>query len=542
SIADLTGIRDHREALARTRSALLEGTEIVVQAALEQGRWFGRPDVLIRIDRPSRNLGAWSYEAADAKLARETRGGTILQLGLYCEMLEAFQGLAPDRFHVVTPGEDAVEGTEARPIVRTYRVADYAAYFRLLKARLEGAVAGGHRELEAATYPEPVDHCDICPWIHGCADRRRADDHLSLVAGISRVQRRELQSRQIATMADLAAMAHPLPFKPRRGAVATYERVRDQARLQVRSRQEGRIVFEIIPPPEVPLLSTGKPAEPVGLARLPEPSPGDVFLDLEGDPLAGSLVADQGQLGAMNAGAGGREYLFGLVTVDLTGQMVYQPWWADSPSAERLAFEAVVDLIMARWSVDPAMHVYHYAPYEPSAFKRLMGRYATREREIDRLLRGRRFVDLYAVVRRGVRAGVERYSIKNMEPLYAFTREVALADANRALRVMEQALEMDQLDLATPEVRSVIAGYNRDDCVSTLRLRNWLEARRTELIARGTSISRPPLEPGEESEELDERAKRVEGLRARLLDGVPDEPGVRSPDDHARYLLAYLLD
>ena len=103
------------------------------------------------------------------------------------------------------------------------------------------------------------------------------------------------------------------------------------------------------------------------------------------------------------------------------------------------------------------------------------------------------------MVRRGVRAGVERYSIKNMEPLYAFTREVALADANRALRVMEQALEMDQLDLATPEVRSVIAGYNRDDCVSTLRLRNWLEARRTELIARGTSISRPPLEPGEES-------------------------------------------
>ena len=92
-----------------------------MQAALEHGRWFGRPDVLIRIDRPSRNLGAWSYEAADAKLARETRGGTILQLGLYCEMLEALQGLAPDKFHVVTPGEDAVDGTEARPIVRTYR-------------------------------------------------------------------------------------------------------------------------------------------------------------------------------------------------------------------------------------------------------------------------------------------------------------------------------------------------------------------------------------------------------------------------------------
>ena len=89
------------------------------------------------------------------------------------------------------------------------------------------------------------------------------------------------------------------------------------------------------------------------------------------------------------------------------------------------------------------MHVYHYAPYEPSAFKRLMGRYATREDELDRLLRGGRFVDLYGVVRQGLRAGVERYSIKNLEPLYGFARAVPLPDASRALRVMEQALESE---------------------------------------------------------------------------------------------------
>ena len=47
---------------------------------------YGRPDVLLRTNVPSA-FGAWAYEVADTKLARETRGGTILQLGLYCEML-----------------------------------------------------------------------------------------------------------------------------------------------------------------------------------------------------------------------------------------------------------------------------------------------------------------------------------------------------------------------------------------------------------------------------------------------------------------------
>ena len=40
------------------------------------------------------------------------------------------------------------------------------------------------------------------------------------------------------------------------------------------------------------------------------------------------------------------------------------------------------------------MHVYHYAQYEITALKRLMGRYGTREDELDDLLRRGVFVDL----------------------------------------------------------------------------------------------------------------------------------------------------
>ena len=111
------------------------------------------------------------------------------------------------------------------------------------------------------------------------------------------------------------------------------------------------------------------------------------------------------------------------------------------------------------------MHVYHYAPYEPSAFKRLMGRYATREQELDKLIRAGRFVDLYGVVRQGLRAGIERYSIKNLEALYGFERAVPLADANRSLLVMEQALELKCPNTVPLEIRNQVEGYNKDDCV-----------------------------------------------------------------------------
>ena len=68
--------------IERTINAMRSGTGAITQADLQNGRWRGRADVLLRVDRPS-NLGNWSYEVVDTKLARETIGGTILQLCLY---------------------------------------------------------------------------------------------------------------------------------------------------------------------------------------------------------------------------------------------------------------------------------------------------------------------------------------------------------------------------------------------------------------------------------------------------------------------------
>ena len=76
------------------------------------------------------------------------------------------------------------------------------------------------------------------------------------------------------------------------------------------------------------------------------------------------------------------------------GAESYVADWALSREDEKAAFERFVDFVIVRLKTHPALHIYHYAPYEPAALKRLMGRYATREDEIDRMLRAGVFVDL----------------------------------------------------------------------------------------------------------------------------------------------------
>jgi predicted RecB family nuclease len=506
-------------AFERTVAQMRAGADIIVQATLIAGRWLGRADVLLRVERAS-DLGAWSYEALDTKLAQETKAGAVLQLCLYSDLLREIQGVLPERMYVVP----RKPGFPLEP----YRVDDYLAYYRLVRRRLEAAVdaetAAGDGAAPA-TYPEPVPHCDVCRWWPRCDQQRRADDHLCFVAGISRLQTRELKDHEIATLSRLAQEPLPIAWKPARGAREGYGRVREQARIQSDGRARERILHELLP------IEPGR-----GLALLPAPSPGDVFLDLEADP-----YVDEG----------GLEYLFGWVTADAApegslalevGPPVYGARWALDRAAERSGFEAAVDAIMRQWAADPNMHVYHYGAYEPGALKRLMGRYASREAEIDRLLRGGRIVDLHAIVKQTLRASVEEYSIKNLEPLYGFERTQPLEAARGALRLIERSLELGYAVDPRSDDGRIVEAYNRDDCLSARALREWLERLRAQEIARGAEIPRPGQVPGDPNEKVGERERMARELAERLLAGVPEDRRQRSEEQHARWLLAHMLD
>lgn len=503
AVEEIEGVGIEDSYVSATIAAMKRGVDVIVQGALSNRNWGGRADVLRKVGRPSK-LGDWSYEVYDTKLARETRGGTVLQLCLYSDLLAEAQGCEPEFTYVVMPWADFEP--------ERLRVADYGAYYRKAKSATEAAVANG----VADTYPEPTAHCDICRWFEICDKRRRDDDHLSFVAGISRNQTAELASHGIKTLDALAQMPLPMPWKPERGAAPSYERVREQARIQAEARQTGKPTFELLP------VETG-----LGLSGLPEPNDGDVFFDLEGDPFVGEH---------------GLEYLFGYHYLDAGGQPAYVCDWSFDREGERVAFERFVDFVVERRKTYPGLHVYHFAPYEPAALKRLMGRYATREDEIDHFLRNLVFVDLYSVVRNAVRASVESYSIKRLEAFYGYERKVALRDANVALSAFQAGLELDDVSSITEAERGIVRGYNEDDCVSTRHLRDWLEERRSQLIANGVDVPRRPLIDEMPSEELSERQKRVAELTEKLLVDIPVDKLERSPEEHAQWILANILD
>ncbi|MGM0560022.1 MAG: TM0106 family RecB-like putative nuclease [Pseudomonadota bacterium] len=500
----IKGVEVSEQTQSETMQAMREGVNVIAQGALQQGRWRGRSDFLLRVDKPS-SLGNWSYEVADAKLARETKAGTILQLCLYSDMLAEFQGVAPDYMYVIPPW------TGYQP--QRFRVADFGAYFRQVKRAFEREIAS---RADHSTYPEPVEYCSICTWQANCEKRWRDDDHLCLVAGISKSQINELKERGVSTVQGLSDLPLPIDWRPQRGVVQSYERVREQARVQVEARQSGKLKYELFPV-----------EEGFGLTCLPEPSPGDVFFDLEGDPFVGES---------------GLEYLVGYLFADENGEIIYRGDWAFSRDQEKQAFEAFVDFIMARWKAYPDLHIYHYAPYEPAALKRLMGRYGTREEEVDQMLRAKLFVDLYSVVRNGLRASVESYSIKRLEPFYDFERSTGLVDANKALAVLQAGLELDDIPSISEETKEVVSGYNRDDCRSTLELREWLETLRDELVAQGIEVPRPAEGDGAPSENVSAWLERITPIVEALTTDVPVDPEDRNPEQHARWILANLLD
>lgn len=137
--------------------------------------------------------------------------------------------------------------------------------------------------------------------------------------------------------------------------------------------------------------------------------------------------------------------------------------------------------VYQRWQKDPQMHIYHYANYEISACRKLMGRYGVCEDEVDQLLRNEVFVDLYKIVKASLIIGEPRYSIKNIEHLYRGKRDTEVGSGGDSVVVYEYWRENpDGASWHTSKILNDIRTYNIDDCNSTQELVDWLRARQKE--------------------------------------------------------------
>ncbi len=523
-----TDERDRRREADATTAAMRRGADVIYQGTLLVDDRLGLPDFLIRADLlGSTNEPRPRYEVIDAKLARTAKARAVLQTTFYSELLSDVQGHMPEYMHLALGSQDLLR----------LRVADYAAYARQVRRLLAMFVSDGAHFPPTDTYPEPVEHCAVCRWRVVCQQQRRDDDDLSLIAGITARQRKVLKQAGIATRRGVAGMKDVPRFD--RVNRQSMTKTHAQAILQVEGEDAKRILWEFV---EAEGVEDGTLAANKGLTALPPPSAGDLFFDIEG----ARYYSEDGK-------EYGLQYLFGIVDMadpDDDGRPRYHGFWSFDRRAEKRAFEEIVDFIVERRQRHPDLHVYHYNHYEPTALDhlselhetreeivgRLMGRFATREAEVDDLLRGRVFVDLYRIVRQGIRASVESYSLKRLEPLFGFERQVELQDVNERMVEFEVALD-DHAAEADRDGQILIQGYNEDDCRSTLGLRDWLEERRLDLgRALNAEIPRPVVP---ESQELRVDFE-VQALCEALLADIPEQD--RTAEHEARALLAGLLE
>ena len=398
-----------------TREAIERGTTLIYQGALTKEAWLGYPDFLLRTG----STPAAGFAPEDAKLSRKAKGEYLLQLGIYAELLEALFGVPVQNgtIHVAAGEPESFDLRRTRYILK-----------RLMRG-FERFVADQAR----ATKPLPCAACAQCDYKPRCEDEWRKADSPFFVAGLSGAQVVKLAAAGIHTLSQVAALS-PATKIDGMGA-ETVAKLAAQARLQLDARKKGKQSFELLP------RSRGR-----GFAMLPAPDVGDLFFDMEGDPLAGD----------------GLEYLFGVYgRLNGSKDPIFQPIWAHSPAEEKAAFESAMRLFVEQVARHPAAHIYHYASYEPAALKRLAMRYATMEAELDQLLRERRFVDLYRVVVQSLRASTEAYSLKDLEALYWHERTGDVKTASASIVEYERwCLTKDSAILNS------IEDYNKDDCVS----------------------------------------------------------------------------
>ncbi len=483
---------------AATLEAMRAGVDIVFQATLLDGDLIGHADFLRRVPGRSR-FGDWRYEVLDTKLARRERAKFLVQLAFYSRLLGRAQAAEPALMHVVL----------GNGVERAFRCADYARYVDRQLGRYLDRVA----TRLAATYPDPCEACAQCRWRDRCDAQRVADDHLSQVARITTLQIRRLQDAGVNTLATLAEL--PETTKVPRIQPDTLARLRPQAMLQLRARRDGERHLEQLP---------ADPDGQRGFARLPAPDPGDLFFDMEGDPL------DEG----------GLEYLFGVwgIGVDESRptEEGFRAFWATDRREERRAFEAFMDFVTERVLLHPGAHVYHYASYEATALKRLMCAHGTRETEVDQLLRDHRLVDLYTVVRESLRISEPAYSIKNVERFYRDARDGDVKDGGASIVWFERWRETGEQKLLDD-----IEAYNREDVVSTQDLHRWLLGLRPEGMAWHTgdaaaaAAAAAPEPPSPHRVAIDAARVALEAL-------LPADPATWTELDHRRELTAQLLD
>tara|TARA_Y100000590_G_C15730879_1_gene1016981 strand:- start:85 stop:3957 length:3873 start_codon:yes stop_codon:yes gene_type:complete len=572
----------------RVGNPMEHGYDVIFQMPFIHDGIRGIADFLVKTEYEGQEF----YEPVDSKLARKgAKSGHLLQLLFYAEAVEAITGKRPKKAYVAL-------GSGGPP--EEFEVADYWWYWQRLKSRLKNLMES---ESDIHTKPDKCSFCGICEFWEKCEKDLRRDDSLAFISGCNRSYRTELSETGIETLTGLALLPgekledllsenndggthsvtqsndEKLPTifldekmeKDFNSAVKNIsdEHIQDvlakwngklpginprqlvklwrQARLQFMARYADP-TFHFFAQEEMTEKMLGKASWQRGdcILHLPEMNDHDIYLDFEGHPF---WKVEKGLI-----------FLFGYLFKE-GGSWHYKALWAHDKEEEKSQARELVNFFYERHQENPNMRVYHYNHTERVLLADLIDsedsnptpnvldilKYAFSEdvsdrRNLDELIENGVFVDLLAIVRNSLQAGVESYSLKKMEKLAGFHRNQNKTDKEDASVGQSQIKK----EWESPELEEVIVGgagavlayeyyanadlydipksdeflkaiehYNKDDVEATRELHEWLlKKRRENPVLPDDSL---PIPEEELVEDDDGDTKKAE-LRRRIRD------------------------
>lgn len=201
-----------------------------------------------------------------------------------------------------------------------------------------------------------------------------------------------------------------------------------------------------------------------GTPKLPPPTSEDLFFDIE---WFNPVDSDKEFV-----------FMFGAVAADES----FEAFIAEKPDQELGQFDRFLDHAMAKLKANPEMHIYHFHNPEPLKVDKLVKRYGN-HRALEAAEIIARMVDLKVVASDSFIPGTGSYSIKKLEKYYDADSKLHRgglvaggADAMYQFELFRVALfESGDRDLAD-QIMKGISDYNKDDCLSTKLLYDWLRS------------------------------------------------------------------
>ena len=438
-----------------TRDAVNAGVPIIAQAAVATSmrgvNLVGKPDLIVRSDfrlaqrepgvvMAERIADVWGggYTVWDVKNGSKVKPEYLIQLGQYITQLG-------DITEVTGAGIVHSWGKGVSPV----EVAKASSHFQKAFDRLSRVLAAktntdwSTTEIESWSCPERGTCSSIhCEYPNLCATTWKESDSVVLLPSFGSGNIKKLKAARFETVSSVALASES--ERPDSLKDETWRKFQSFAKVMAKENLNG---------PSVEAFAGYEPS-------IPSPSSHDLFFDIE---WFNPVTSDQALV-----------FMFGVVDA----HEEFKLFSTDDFEGELQAFDDFLDFALSR-GANAEGRVYHYNNPETIYLKKLSDRYGGhRAKDVKFLIS--RMVDLMKEAKRAFIPGSGSYSIKKLERYYDADTKL---HRNKMVKGGEDAmlnfhLRLDALregDVShADELLDNIAHYNKDDCLSTKLLRDWL--------------------------------------------------------------------